>query len=99
MGPFKCPDCGVWWVGPEHRCGVVAVEPYPVTTGGTGPLVIRPFPTPSTTGGTTSLPWCPSCHGFHWPSTAPCSTTIRDVDVLLDDHMDRMGPVYRRLAD
>ena len=19
-GPFKCFDCGVWWVGPEHRC-------------------------------------------------------------------------------
>ena len=19
-GPFKCPDCGVWWVGYEHRC-------------------------------------------------------------------------------
>lgn len=21
MGPpYKCPDCGVWWSGPEHRC-------------------------------------------------------------------------------
>lgn len=20
MGPFKCPDCGVWWAGFEHRC-------------------------------------------------------------------------------
>jgi hypothetical protein len=20
MGPFKCPDCGVWWAGVEHRC-------------------------------------------------------------------------------
>jgi hypothetical protein len=20
MGPFKCPECGVWWVGLEHRC-------------------------------------------------------------------------------
>ena len=21
-GPFKCPDCGSWWVGMEHRCSV-----------------------------------------------------------------------------
>ena len=20
MGPFKCPDCGIWWAGFEHRC-------------------------------------------------------------------------------
>lgn len=20
MGPYKCPDCGVWWAGLEHRC-------------------------------------------------------------------------------
>lgn len=20
FGPFKCPDCGVWWAGLEHRC-------------------------------------------------------------------------------
>lgn len=26
MGPFKCPDCGVWWAGFEHRCA-------PATTG------------------------------------------------------------------
>jgi hypothetical protein len=25
MGPFKCPDCGVWWASIEHRCR------YPVT--------------------------------------------------------------------
>ena len=18
--PFKCPDCGIWWAGLEHRC-------------------------------------------------------------------------------
>lgn len=18
--PFKCPDCGTWWAGTEHRC-------------------------------------------------------------------------------
>lgn len=20
FGPYKCPDCGVWWSGFEHRC-------------------------------------------------------------------------------
>ena len=20
MGPYKCPECGVWWSGLEHRC-------------------------------------------------------------------------------
>lgn len=20
MGPFKCPECGIWWAGFEHRC-------------------------------------------------------------------------------
>jgi hypothetical protein len=29
MGPFKCPDCGVWWAGFEHRC-----PPTATTTGG-----------------------------------------------------------------
>jgi hypothetical protein len=28
MGPYKCPDCGVWWAGPEHRC-----PPSTTTTG------------------------------------------------------------------
>jgi hypothetical protein len=28
MAPWKCPDCGVWWAGLEHRC-----QPT-VTTGG-----------------------------------------------------------------
>lgn len=23
MGPFKCPECGVWWAGLEHRCAAV----------------------------------------------------------------------------
>ena len=24
-GPFKCPDCGAWWVGYQHMC-------YPIST-------------------------------------------------------------------
>jgi hypothetical protein len=38
MGPFKCPDCGIWWAGFEHRCapavsttGSVTIEPRRVT--------------------------------------------------------------------
>ena len=35
-GPFKCPDCGTWWSGNEHRCRPnlnppgITVEPYVV---------------------------------------------------------------------
>jgi hypothetical protein len=31
MGPFKCPDCGVWWAGFEHRCRTT--ESRTITTG------------------------------------------------------------------
>jgi hypothetical protein len=36
MAPWKCPDCGTWWSGLEHRCaptgvgtevGTVAITP------------------------------------------------------------------------
>jgi hypothetical protein len=26
MGPFKCPDCGVWWAGVEHGCAPTQVS-------------------------------------------------------------------------
>jgi hypothetical protein len=31
MAPWKCPDCGVWWSGIEHRCaeGVHRVDTNP----------------------------------------------------------------------
>ena len=25
-GPYKCPDCGIWWAGYEHRCKVNTVN-------------------------------------------------------------------------
>ena len=28
MAPFKCPDCGIWWAGLEHRC-----QPASTSTG------------------------------------------------------------------
>ena len=51
MGPFKCPECGVWWAGFEHRCPRVTwadrttwdpkdattVPPYEIGTDGTTP--------------------------------------------------------------
>lgn len=52
MGPpFKCPECGIWWAGLEHRCG-----PTATTTDG-----IRIWPTPDSfgTGGTTVHCTCP----------------------------------------
>jgi hypothetical protein len=30
MGPYKCPDCGIWWAGFEHRC-----QPLGTSTGTT----------------------------------------------------------------
>jgi len=31
MGPFKCPDCGIWWAGFEHRCQVQSVDTVTVS--------------------------------------------------------------------
>ena len=34
--PYKCPECGIWWVGLEHRCRFVPPQtdtapPFPTT--------------------------------------------------------------------
>lgn len=34
MGPFKCPDCGIWWARFEHRCVPV------MTATGTVPWIV-----------------------------------------------------------
>jgi hypothetical protein len=31
-GPHKCPDCGVWWAGFEHRCQLGSVTGTTTTT-------------------------------------------------------------------
>jgi len=49
MGPFKCPDCGVWWAGFEHRC-------RPPETGATANPPWSPGPAPTTATGTYSSP-------------------------------------------
>lgn len=38
MGPFKCPDCGVWWAGYEHRCQMVMPGSLPLP-GTVSPLI------------------------------------------------------------
>jgi predicted RNA-binding Zn-ribbon protein involved in translation (DUF1610 family) len=25
-GPYKCPDCGTWWVGYSHKCQTVTTS-------------------------------------------------------------------------
>ena len=39
-GPYKCPDCGTWWTGPEHRCqwvsGTGTPPGYPEAVTSTG---------------------------------------------------------------
>lgn len=72
MGPFKCPDCGVWWAGFEHRCRM------PVAT--TGTITIQPdmrdAPPPTVIAGDSSLaPWCGLCRGRHIPGSGPCTGT------------------------
>jgi len=38
MAPWKCPDCGVWWAGLEHRCQyTIKTE----TLGGTTTFTVR----------------------------------------------------------
>lgn len=63
MGPYKCPDCWVWWAGTEHRC-----EPGAFGTTTTHPeFPLRELP----------CPWCGTRYlGSHvcWV-TPPCTTS------------------------
>lgn len=33
-GPFKCPDCGTWWTGSEHRCSVKTIVTHTTNSNG-----------------------------------------------------------------
>lgn len=67
MGPFKCPDCGIWWAGLEHRCqpiqtatGTIAVQPPKVCTcpqpiDWSHTYIGDPLPCPVHGGGTTTI--------------------------------------------
>ncbi len=73
MGPYKCPECGVWWAGFEHRC-----RPSETTTGATiDRLLIRnDEPVVVKTQSTTSAPYCAVCQGWHIPGHGPCTATF-----------------------
>jgi len=32
LGPFKCPDCGLWWAGFAHRCAPLVTQTDTNTT-------------------------------------------------------------------
>jgi hypothetical protein len=59
-GPYKCPDCGTWWSGLEHRC------PDYITTTGTSPVISWPQTWPGTGIGDVNS-WCTKCSGYHAP--------------------------------
>ena len=61
MGPYKCPDCGIWWAGLEHRCKWWDLHPPAVTT--TNP----PFETSTFTVRCT----CPPNRGDNYYGTCP----------------------------
>lgn len=71
MGPFKCPDCGVWWAGVEHRCLMVFPGSLPVPNG----YIIRPFTPTTGTNSTSAAPWCSTCQGWHIPGAGPCTAS------------------------
>ena len=39
MAPWKCPECGVWWAGLEHRCQPPLSSTDTVLYGGTVALL------------------------------------------------------------
>jgi len=41
MGPFKCPDCGIWWAGFEHRCQPAKSASGPEWPGWIPPETVR----------------------------------------------------------
>ncbi len=65
MGPFKCPDCGIWWAGLEHRCKWYDLHP-PATTD------TKPW-----SGDFTVRCTCPPDRGDNYLGTCP----IHDVTV------------------
>lgn len=62
MGPYKCPDCGIWWAGFEHRCRVM-----PDTNTTNSPPYITYIPT-------RANPFCSICGRVHTMSV-PCVAT------------------------
>lgn len=68
-GPFKCPDCGTWWVGAEHRCRPDQMWINPNS------LTIRIWPQSAGQGSISAAPWCGICQGWHVPGMGACTRT------------------------
>lgn len=77
MAPFKCPDCGTWWAGLEHRCATGA------TPTGTAPMEVpwrwTPYVAPPLTiGGTSTVVCtCPPNRGDNFLGSCP----VHDVQI------------------
>ena len=75
MGPFKCPDCGVWWAGVEHRCqplvtGTGTIKYVPFTTGTVDTTAqTYPFCACPATGLLATCPAHPGISTYIWPVT------------------------------
>lgn len=71
MGPFKCPECGIWWAGFEHRCAL----PLPATVT-VGVPYVQPWINEGTST-TTVVCTCPLNRGDNYLGHCP----IHDVHV------------------
>lgn len=71
MAPFKCPDCGVWWAGLEHRCAPTVAATGAVPVGSYDTLGVAPICTchPKIDWSKTYVGDLPPCPVHRWPST------------------------------
>ena len=60
MAPWKCPDCGIWWSGLEHRCR----PPMATTTNPRADLPTRTIAAECICASRLKTGWCP-IHDFH----------------------------------
>lgn len=68
MGPFKCPDCGVWWAGFEHRCRIETITISSPPVDFTVRCTCPPAP-PNYVGDWFPDPYCP-VHRYGWTYTS-----------------------------
>jgi hypothetical protein len=71
MGPFKCPECGVWWAGEEHRCKLGDLVDANGSLSPSDRFLIREV----RMSGTATVPWCGICQAGHIPGAGPCTGT------------------------
>lgn len=64
-GPFKCPDCLIWWAGYEHRCQIDLTR----AIGGGTTIPTWPTPIQVGTGESTVRCTCPPERGDSYAGT------------------------------